>query len=305
MTRLFKPNIHVDLNTPRQFLLDNITANLSRGLPTLKVGRALLVCGGPSIASHESDILRHKLDGWDVFACNGAHDWLIERGIKPHAAVLMDATEKVNAFIRQPQENCIYYCASQTHPSLVERLAENNIVILWHAPLDADQMKHIGKLDPGCTIMAGGLTVGLNAIHVLFTSGYKKIRIYGMDSSFGPEDRDHAYSNPESKSKIYDFYFQGERFRSTGALVVQAQTFVEHWKKYHSIGVHIHVVGNGLLPAMWRAQLKEIVNGRRSNVGDRTLEQNRAGHLGPVSSEVLLGQAPSEAGEREAGDAGL
>lgn len=296
------PNIQVGLNVPRQQLIDNITANLSKGLPTLKIGRALLVCGGPSIAKHEGDILRHKLDGWDVFAANGAHDWLLERGIKPQAAVLFDATEKVNTFIREPQESCIYYLGSQTHPSLVERLSENNIVIIWHAPLDADQMKHIGSLDPGATIMAGGLTVGLNAIHVMFTLGYKKMRIYGMDSSFGPEDQDHAYKNPKSKSKIHDFYFRGQKFRTTGTFAMQAETFAKHWVKYHQIGVQIHVVGDGLLPAMWRAAkepfTQERMNGGRSHVGDRALEQDRAGQFGPVPSEVLLGQETAEGAER-------
>lgn len=312
---LRRPKFESTINAPRQQFIDNITANLGKGLPTLKIGRALLVCGGPSIAKHESDIVQHRLQGWDIFAVNGAHDWLIERGIKPHAAILMDATDKVDSFIKKPLEHCIYYLASQTHHSLVTRLSENNHVIIWHAPLDADQMRHIGKLDPGATIMAGGLTAGLNALHVLFTLGYKKMRVYGMDSSFGPEDKDHAYKNPESKSKIHEFWFRGEKFRSTGTYAIQAETFCKHWVKYHRIGIQIHVVGDGLLPAMWRAQrdtelelmkqLKEAENGGRGDVGDRALEPDREGHVGPVPSEILLGQALSEVPKREGGPGDL
>lgn len=254
MNALRKAEFVHQLNAPRQQFVENIRANIrNHGVPSLKIRRAMLVCGGPSAADHVEEIRRKKAEGWELFTVNGAHDWLIGLGLYPSACAVMDAGKVVDTFIQKPQRDCTYYLASQTHPDLFSRLVRGGFnVVMFHAALDEETNSIIEQLDPNPTINASAPTVGLHSLHILYTLGVKKLHVYGMDSSHRG-GADHAYDNSQQGyAPVFDFYFQDKPYRSTPTWASQAQTFARFWKAYFDLGMRIEVFGDGLLPAMAR-----------------------------------------------------
>lgn len=253
------------LNAPRAQFADNIAINIRRNLPTLQTKRAVVVGGGPSATDHIEDMRKHQAKGWKLTAINGAHDWLLGHGVSPDACVLMDSTEAVSTFVNRPHDGCTYYLASQCHPSMFEKLIDADAdVVMWHAHLDDASNKAIEAFDPDATILAGANTAGLHALAIEYMKGVRKLRVYGMDSSHRPSG-DHAYDNSQqTKTDEIEFFFEGERFLSTGTWAAQAEMFCRFWPRYFNLGMRIDVIGDGLLPAMARAVqqkfMSELIN---------------------------------------------
>lgn len=246
------------LNAPRGQFIDNISVNIRRNLPRLTTKRALVVGGGPSAGDHVDDIKAHQAKGWQVTAINGAHDWLMGRGITPDACVLMDSTETVSTFIKFPLDECRYYVASQCHPAMFDKL-DGYDVCMWHAHLDDASNKYIEEHDAEGTILAGANTAGLHAIAINYMLGVRKMRVYGLDSSHRPSG-DHAYDNSQQKPvDEIEFFFKGDRFLSTGTWAAQAEMFARFWRQYFKLGMQIEVIGDGLLPAMARHEKETLM----------------------------------------------
>lgn len=258
MTLLQKVEFIHGLNAPREAFASNIARNLARGLPTLRTKGALLVAGGPSAADYVDDIRDHQKRGFDLFAVNGAHDWLIGNGIIPDACVLMEASEVVGTFVKRPQADCRYYLASQCHPTMFDRLSGYD-VCMWHAYLDEAAIALVEGADPHPTILAGGNTVGLHTVAILHTLGVRRLRAYGMDSSHRG-GADHAYDNSQqSEAKEIEFFFEGKRYLSTGTWAAQAEMFARFLPRYFRLGLKIEVIGDGLLPEMARATQQKFI----------------------------------------------
>lgn len=260
------------LNNNRSAFIDNIKANIrNHDVESLRVRRALLVAGGPSAADHLVEIKRLKAAGWELFTVNGAHDWLISKGIFPNACVVMESQEVVDTFIRNPQRDCTYYLASQVNPKLFTRLVRGGYkVVMFHAQLDDEATEIVESLDPEPTIFAGAPTVGLHSLGVIYTLGTKKVNVYGLDSSHRP-DADHAYDNSQQSPIIpMEFIFKGERFISTGTWASQADRFAKMWPMYFKLGMRIEVFGDGLLPAMYRHEKEKLMAEIKFNATSQT-----------------------------------
>lgn len=237
------------LNAPREQFVSNIERNMARKVDSLQTKRAMLVAGGPSAGDHVEEIRTLYGQGWSLFCVNGAHDWLVSHGIIPDFCTLLDAGEEIGAFVHKPQSSCRYFIASQCHPSAFDRLAEHD-VMMWHASLDPEANALIEKLDPEATIFAPCNTVGLHSLAIIYTLGFKKLRVYGMDSSHRP-GADHAYDNSQQQhTPELEFSFKGQRYLSTGTFAAQAEGFARAWPRYFRLGMRIEVIGDGLLPAM-------------------------------------------------------
>jgi hypothetical protein len=263
------------LNAPREQFADNIAVNIRRKLPTLQTKRAMVVGGGPSAADHIEDIRSHQAKGWKLTAINGAHDWLLDQGIRPNSCVLMDSSEVVSSFVKRPQGCCTYYLASQCHPSMFDKLSDFDVV-MWHAHLDDASNKAIEAFDPDATILAGANTAGLHAIAIEYMQGVRKLRVYGMDSSHRPSC-DHAYDNSQQTPvNEVEFFFEEDRFLSTGTWAAQAEMFCRFWPRYFQLGMRIEVIGDGLLPAMARAVQKKFMD-ELINATSQTGNQNGLG----------------------------
>lgn len=249
--RLVRDTVKFGINAERETFIANIRANMALGLPTLRTGKALLVCGGPSAVDHIEEIAAAQRDGWKVWAVNGAHDWLAENGIIPDCAVAADANPVVNEFFRRPQMGCDYHLATQGHPSLARRLADAGFrVTLFHVPLDEEQIRLIEELEKRPTIVAPANTAGLLALFVQHTKAIRRVRLYGMDCSHRP-GQDHAYRNVTPVEET-DIFFKGKPYKSTLTWANQAESFVRIWRNLFNAGMNVEVVGDSLLRDMWR-----------------------------------------------------
>lgn len=238
------------LNSDAAAMRANIVANNARpGLARFRMRKAILVAGGPSANDHVGAIKAAAVDH-EVWCVNGAHDWLKRHGIVPSTCVLLDACEAINGCIERPLRGVRYLAASQVHPTLVDRLVEADCnVTLWHAALD--DAAHL-LMGDSATIMSGVNTVGLHALQLMLYEGIRRVTVYGMDSSHRP-GADHAYDNGhQASADEVEFVYDGATYRSTGTWAAQAVRFHELYPAFVNAGMRIEVVGDGLLPAMWR-----------------------------------------------------
>lgn len=262
------------LNADRAQFIENIKTNCaSKVVPRLISKRALVVGGGPSAADHVEEIRQLRSEGWELFAVNGAHDWLIGLGITPTGCVAIESNAVADSFIKKPVHTCTYYLASQVNPKLFRRLVVDGgfRVRLFHVELDEEATKLIEEIDPNPTILVGAQTAGLHTLGVCYFEGMKKLRVYGMDSSHRP-DRDHAYDNSQQHhADTVEFVFKDETFKSTGTWAAQAVRFAKMWPHYFRRGMRIEVVGDGLLPAMYRHVKEELM----TELQQRAAEQDQ------------------------------
>ncbi len=201
-------------NTTDAVILEHVRQNIRRGLPQVQPhvpnpAMALLVCGGPSLAMTEKELVEAYWAGGKVIACNGAYQWCIDRNIKPSAAVMLDARDFNARFIKTPVEGCKYLLASQCHPSTFD-MCRDRIVHIWHACTAGEPELDVLKeyyFEPKVTPESGlrrtfpvqlGTTVGVRAISLLRMLGFQNMEIFGLDSCW-LGDEHHAYEQVENK----------------------------------------------------------------------------------------------------------
>jgi len=213
----------------------------------------IVVGGGPSLKTPAilRDLRRRK---GNIVALNGAHDFLIAKGIVPRGMMMYDPRADNVGFLRAPRKGVTYYLASQCHPDAFDALAGHEVV-LWHAITgtnEADLLRELyGPTGPWCLI-AGGTTVGTRAFYVGQALGFHKFHVYGMDSCLGPDDEAHAYDQQlrghiaEDRVKVEA---AGRTFVATRWMHHQAMDFAELLQA-HGETLDISVHGGGLLAAV-------------------------------------------------------
>jgi hypothetical protein len=202
-------------NTPNEVLLAQVTQNIRRGLPQVSPHQpnpatALLVCGGPSLAMTERELVEAYWKGGKVCAVNGAYQWCIERNIKPSLAIMLDAREFNARFVEADVPGCRYLLASQCHPKTFE-VCRDRDVLIWHACSAGDAEVDLicdyyfqardeqGRLTGRQTTypVTLGTTVSVRAISLLRMLGLHWFDIFGLDSCW-LDNRHHAYEQPEN-----------------------------------------------------------------------------------------------------------
>lgn len=253
-------NIETCVNVADAVLFANVFANSRRAVPWVKSvaehdGQAVIVGGGPSVADWLEEIRWRQGLGQTVFALNGAGGLLFMQGITPDYQVILDARAQNEAFLGFAKH---YLLASQAHPILFERM-KGGPVSLWHqhmpdnmaefdAALPADQPEH--------TLIGGGTTVGLSAMALAYTLGFRKLHLYGYDSSYRGE-ASHAY--PQADSPAYPVTAAGKTFMATLSMAQQAELFPLLSDQLLDLGCLITIRGEGLLP--WISKMAAIKPG--------------------------------------------
>lgn len=224
-------NVQVGCAYPLSALFENVKANSlackswMAQLPAHE-GHAVLVGGGPSLPDFlESIKWRHGL-GQKIFALNGACRLLNDNGIIPDYQVFLDANKEMGDRIGEAHE---YLVASQCDPILFASLPARKIT-LWHFGLP-DLESHVPDHDSEWNIIGGGLTIGLTSMCLAYAMGYRKLHLYGYDSS-NKAGRDHGYAVPITEERLGDQTFNsfkveygGRVFESTLAMTAQAELF--------------------------------------------------------------------------------
>lgn len=207
-------------------------------------GHAVIVGGAPSLLKAMPEIKMRADHGQTIFATNNTVSSLLLDGIVPDYQVILDGRKENAAFVG----NVPCMLASQCHPAVFEAAKENPITI-WHS--FADGLQEIVN-DDSAFIGAGLSSVGLKAIALAFTMGYRKIHIYGMDSSY-TDGKHHAY--PQSLNdgeRVIDVECNGKKYTCAPWMAVQVEEFKSLAALLVAEGVILTVNGEGLLPDVTR-----------------------------------------------------
>ncbi|HET7377390.1 MAG TPA: 6-hydroxymethylpterin diphosphokinase MptE-like protein [Anaerolineae bacterium] len=251
-------------NVTDDVILQQVARNIKRRLPQAKPYlsndvEVALVCGGPSLAQTELELVQAWWNGAKVVCVNGSYQWCIERNIKPSAVVMLDAREFNKRFVATAVPGCRYLLASQCHPASFD-LVEGRDVTIWHAcsagKPELDLLKaHYGE---ECYPVTLGTTVAIRAISLLRMLGFQSFDIFGLDSCW-LGDRHHAYAqNENDNDKYIETWLRprgrddlAQRFYCAPWMMQQAEDFqrliVERGDRFR-----LHVRGDGLIATMMK-----------------------------------------------------
>jgi len=242
--------IKCSLNEEPEKISENIKKNIARDLPQIVPHETqpdkvvCVVAGGYSL--HDTfDLLKEKKDkGSPVVALNGTHKFCIDRGLNPSAMIMLDSREFNKRFVDPILDDCKYFISSQCHPSVFDKL-KNNQVYIWHCAGDTDNEHLLAKKYENYYPVMGGTTVTFRAIHLLRMLGFRKFEIFGFDSCI--MNKHHAYPQPENDEEQEIEVVLGDRkFRCTVAHFQQAKEFVQLVSAtgdHYELSVH----GDGLI----------------------------------------------------------
>ena len=240
--------LDVIANTNRDIIAANVISACKRDIPWLEIkephdGHAVIVAGGPSILNTLDEVRMRIEAGQSVIACNGAAKLLNKHGITPDAQIIIDARPHNIDLLGEANE---YYLASQCDPSLFDAVDD---VTLFH--LNTTDIDKYIRYDRTAHLISSGTTVGLAAIVVAYTQGYRNIHLYGFDSSY--EDSHHAYEQKRNDEDSIVHATVGDRtFKCAPWMVQQVNEFQILARELASVGVTLTVAGDGLLPYVAR-----------------------------------------------------
>lgn len=157
----------------------NLEAVLARGLPTVKqsparAGQLAIVASGPSVREHLAE-----LKSWpdEIWAINGAYDYLLDHGIVAQGFFAIDPLPGLADYVRRANQATTFYIASTSDLSVFDTLTDHK-VITFH-PI-ADDMQY--PKDAG--FIGGGTTALTRAPYLGLLHGWRDIMIFGADSSY-------------------------------------------------------------------------------------------------------------------------
>lgn len=228
-----------------------------------------IVGGGPSLGDPLTmvELQRRVAEGCAIWALNGTYRWLLGRGIIPDALVILDARQSNAQFVQNVSPETTVYLASQCHPAVYDALLPKQIV-----RFDLDVMGDCGT------------TVGMYGLCLAFVEGFRKIHLYGYDSSYRGEDG-HAYQQSmNSSDRLVDAH-AGERvFKSAPWMVRQAQDFDPIVREIAAQGGEVIVHGDGLLPYIAHLMANPPLTGPSIRASEVMKRLNGAN--GPIGAEI-------------------
>jgi hypothetical protein len=250
--------VPVVCNTGDSEIFANIRSAVSRGLPELTLspaheGVAVIVGGGPSMRPLVPMIRAFKDAGCKIFAVNGTMQFLASQGIETDFFVMLDAREGNLRFI-EDRDNVEYLLAAQVHPDAFDLLAGEKVT-LWF-PNFPGVIDVVGR---EAWVIGGGTTVGLQAMSIAYTMGYRALHLFGFDSSYADDDG-HAYAQDlNAGERIDEVTVAGKVYRAAPWMVRQAVEFEETASQLANDDCVVMVHGEGLLPAIASNMMREPI----------------------------------------------
>jgi len=193
-------------NVSNEKLIEQVNINIRRRLPQAKPylpneETVALVCGGPSLKTHEKELVAAVWAGAKVACVNGSYQWCIERNIRPSTFIMVDGRAFNARFVETLVDDCRYLLAGQCHPDTFE-ICKDRDVTIWHAvccQAEQDLLKayYFEKYYP----VNAGTTVATNAIALMRMLGFQKFICFGFDSCW-LGDEHHAYAQAENAAEM-------------------------------------------------------------------------------------------------------
>lgn len=191
---------------------------------------AVLACYGPSLTDTIGDLQELARDpNCDVITVSGSHDFVLKHDVMPRYHVECDPRPHKALNLDHSVTGVEYLVASCCHPDYFYRLGDHADVKLWHVA-DADHtVKLIAQEKENREhVISGGGSVGLRSIPLLYSLGYRRIYIFGMDCSFKVPDLPE-----EVKVRLDVELASGDRERMKAARLEEA-AYVQQWAGKHA-----------------------------------------------------------------------
>ena len=247
-----------------------------------------VVCFGPSLIETWEQIKKFKY----IISCSGAHKFLIEKGIIPTWHVEVDPREHKVLLLGKPHKDVEYLISSNVHPKLIDIL-DGYKTKLWNSLPDVPLQKLPNHVPRGEWIFPGGSTVGIRSVCIASFLGFKKIHVFGMDSSY-PKDNigEHAnfHPNPAKPSQKITVDYDGITYNTTLSFLAYAKEFFKLRKLIHDCELLFY--GDGLLQHMiqgnWKSEEEKTEPGILAVyipklISDYYIEQNKTLHETNIS----------------------
>ena len=240
-----------------------------------------IVGSGPSAADTVARIPKSSI----IIACNGAHDWLVARGIIPHFGLLLDPNPWVAGY-QEPRKDVKYIVGTTCHPAVWRKFLNAGVAPFVTVPMlgDTDHTDFC-ELFPNEPLhfLAGQTTTGLRAFNISAGFGGVIADGHGLDSCYAPG----AVIGGDSEPKLYAHYkprthhdarvltmrtadWQTFRCRSNGAMARQLLGFDSLVRDLSRMGVNadvnrvsasareskmrVRIFGDGAIPwRLWKA----------------------------------------------------
>lgn len=219
------------VNVEHEKIKANIRSNISLNLREIVPHAAnhdvvYLLAGGPSLNDFEAQIVEAGRSGTPCITMNGTYNWLLSRGIKPAAQVMVDARDFNRRFVEPIVDTCTYLISSQCDHEIVKSLPPDQ-TWLWHSSSAEPVREAIEELNRSCEWypVHGGTTVATSSLVLLAMLGFRNVEVFGLDSCIR-EDAHHAYDQPENDGDNVQKLKVGSReFRCHPWMVIQANDF--------------------------------------------------------------------------------
>ncbi len=238
-------DMHLAVNTSTKKILENVQTN-GQSAPWIcscpkHDAEALIVGSGPSLIDTIPEIREVVARGGVIFALNGAAKVLDSYGLHVNYHIVLDARPDNVKFLGHAE---VYLLASQCDPSLFDHVKGH--ILQWHPVIDG-----IENLFPNSpmTLVGGGTTVGISGMALLYTMGYRKLHLFGYDSSFR-DGQMHAQKQActVQESHAFEVGAFDKKFWTNAAMARQAEIFPRFSQQLLEMGTEIYVYGEGLLP---------------------------------------------------------
>jgi len=246
-------------NTPSEAIEANTRANARKYHNWLQAkdvqGSAILIGGGGSINDHIEDIQNLQSDGATVFAMNGASQWARAHGITPDYQVILDAKPETAGLVDPLAGGHLF--SSQCDP-MTTAAADN--LTLWHLdrPGVEDLLPAKRVKEGGYCIVGGDASVGICALCLVYTQGFRDFHIFGYDTSYR-DGKGHGY-----KQRINDTMptietnWAGKGYTISIAMKDQCQNFMAYSQALKDMGCAFTVYGEGLLQSVYRTDVSSL-----------------------------------------------
>lgn len=229
----------------------NMASCLARGLPPLapepeKHGPIAIVGTGPSLRDCLDDLMTWPGPIW---ACNGALNWLADRGVLASAFLGVDAKRMPMLGYVDRRYPVRYYLGSTVHPDVFDAVAGLPVSV-WHVVHDEEVSPPSGSV-----VIPGGPTVLTRAPLLAHMMGWRDIHLFGCDGSF--DKGIHVYDSglPEDTIRVRigdrEFLTRGDYMQSAAWLSWAIDRFAEQF------GGTLTLHGDGLAQTLASAPIHD------------------------------------------------
>lgn len=251
-----------------------------------------IVGGGPSLKDQLGALRWRREQGHEIWALNGAFDFLRAHDIEPDVQVIIDARAENAAFVQSPCHGVRYLLASQCHPDVFDALSGYDVT-LFHCQ-SAGMEKLLADEERAVHLLGAGTTVCMKAMILAELGGARTIHLYGVDSCYLGEEH-HSYAQPLNADETRMEVIYGDRtFQCAPWMVGQAEDFMEYATRFTGT---LSVAGDGLLAHIARCGVPESAADTRAReilerLPDGPVEGAEIGVFAGDLSERLLAARP-------------